>query len=130
MSLQSAWDKYSNSCVCGYAYENNCAHYLSNALILGGFSEIDGGKGANFRIVNGFCVCRSGRPVRAKELRDWFGRKWTYHSSPMSNGINLVYQQDSSGQGHVLLKMYKDGKPVGYKGTTDIPSWPTQQYYY
>ena len=47
MSLQSAWDQYTDSCVCGYAYDNNCAHYLSNALILGGFSEIDGGKGAN-----------------------------------------------------------------------------------
>lgn len=129
MSLQSAWDQYTGSCVCGYAYKNNCAHYLSNALILGGFSEIDGGKGENFRIVNGFCVCRSGRPVRAKELRDWFGRKWTYHSSPKPDGIKLVYQE-SGGQGHVLLKMYKDGKSIGYKGTTDLPSWPIQQYYY
>ena len=72
-------------------------------------------------------MCRSGRPVRAKELRDLFGKKWTYHSSPKPDGINLVYQE-SGGQGHVLL--YKDGKPTGYKGTTDLPSWPIQQYYY
>ena len=115
MSLQSAWGQYTDSCVCGNDYENNCAHYLSNALILGGFSEIDGGKGANFRIVNGFCVCRSGRPVRAKELRDWFGRKWTYHSSPKPDGINLVYQEED-GQGHVLLKM-------------DVQRWTTDWKY-
>ena len=56
-----------------YAYGQQLAvptSYLSNAMILGGFSEIDGGKGVNFRIVNGFCVYRSGRPVRAKELGD------------------------------------------------------------
>lgn len=129
MSIQSSWDNYSNSCVCGYAYENNCAHYLSNALTKGGFSEINGGVGGNFRIVNGFCVCRSGCPVRAKELRDWFGRKWSLHSSPPSDGTILVYQE-SRGQGHVLLKKYKDGKSIDYKGTTDLPSWPIQQYYY
>ena len=130
MSFQSAWDNYSSSCVCGYAYDNNCAHYLSNALIKGGFSEIDGGVGANFRIVNGFCVCRSGRPVRAKELRDWFGRKWSFHSSSPSDGMVLVYQERSDGQGHVLLKKYSGGNSIGYKGTGDYPSWPTQQYYY
>ena len=129
MSLQTSYDKYTNSCVCGYAYENNCAHYLSNAMILGGFSEINGGNGANFRIVNGFCVCRSGRPVRAKEMRDWFGRKWTFHSTPPTNGICLVYQE-SSGQGHVLLKKYKDGRSIGHAGTGDYPNWSIQQYYY
>ena len=130
MSVTSAWDKYSNSCVCGKKYENNCAHYLSNALIEAGYSEIDGGKGENFRTVNGFCVCRSGRPVRAKELRDWFGKKWSFHSSPPSDGTVLVYQEKSSGQGHVLLKKYKDRKSTGHQGTGDFPGWPIQQYYY
>ena len=107
----------------------NFTSAFSLAHIQGGFTAIDGGKGADLRIVNGFCVCRSGRPVRAKELRSWFGKKWTRHSSPQ-NGMNVVYQESSQGQGHVLLKMYKDGKSTGYKGTTDIPSWPTQEYYY
>ena len=135
MSLQSAWNKYTDSCDCGHKYDNNCAHYLSNALILGGFSEIDGGKGGKkgeFRIVNGFYVCSSGRPVRAKQLRDWFvdSGKWTCHSSPKSDSINLVYQGKSAeGQGHVLLKMYKDGVSTK-RGTMDLPEWPIQQYYY
>ena len=130
MSLQTSWDKYTNSCVCGNAYANNCAHYLSNALILGGFSEIDGGKGADLRIRNGFCVCRSGRPVRAKEMRDWFGRKWTHHSTPPTNGICLVYQEgNGKDDRHVLLKKYQDGRKIGHVGTGDYP-WPIQQYYY
>ena len=63
------------------------------ALIQGGFSAIDGGSGADLRIVKGFCVCSSGRPIRAKELRSWFGKKWTRHSSP-KDGIDVVYQEN------------------------------------
>ena len=128
MSLQTAWSNYTGSCKCGHRYDNNCAHFLSNALIDGGFSDIDGGSGGDLRLVNGFCVCRSGRPVRAKELRAWFGRKWSRHSKPQ-NGINAVYQEDY-GQGHVLLKTYKDGKFTGHRGTGDYPVWSTQEYYY
>ena len=128
MSVQSSWDNYSGSCVCRHRYDNNCAHFLSNALIQGGFSAIDGGSGADLRIVGGFCVCSSGRPIRAKELRSWFGKKWTRHSSP-KDGINVVYQE-SHGQGHVLLKNYSNGEPSGHKGTGDYPNWATQEYYY
>jgi len=78
MSLQKAWDAYENECVCKERQENNCAHYISNALIKGGFSELDGGEGGNQRIRNGFCVCPKGRPIRAKELRDWFARKGSH----------------------------------------------------
>lgn len=47
-------------------------------MIKGGFSELDGGKGAEYRIVDGRCVCAMGRPVRAKEMRTWFVSKGTY----------------------------------------------------
>ncbi len=129
MTLQSAKDNYSNSCVCGERYDNNCAHFLTNALILGGYSAIDGGKGADMRIRNGFCVCKSGRPIRAKELRTWFGDNWSKYSSPKNTGLMLAYQE-SGGQGHVLIKEYKDGKQIAYKGTGDYPNWSTQEYYY
>ena len=129
--IESAWDKYSSSCVCGHSYDGlNCAHYLSNALIKGGFSEIDGGVGDNYRTVHGFCVCRSGRPIRAKELRDWFNKTWSLHYSPPHDGLALVYQEKSNGQGHVLLKKYSGGKSLGHKGTGDYPDWPIHQYYY
>ena len=129
ISLQGAWDNYTNSCICGKSYPENCAHYISNALILAGCRGIDGGVGKDQRIINGFCVCPSGRPIRAKELHEYFGRKLTFHSSPR-DGINLVYQESSEGKGHVLLKICKDGKSMGFKGTTDYPDWPTQEYYY
>ena len=131
--LQSSWDEYKNSCICAppdRRYANNCAHFLSNALILGGFSDIDGGKGADMREVKGFCVCPSGRPIRAKELRKWFGMRWTNHREPQ-DGINLVYQERlSDRQGHVALKEYRDGKLIRCKGTGDYPGWEIQEYYY
>ena len=87
--------------------------------------------GADLRKCNGFCVCKSGRPIRAKELRRWFGEKWTYHTKPQA-GLNLVYQErPSDGQGHVLLKKYKSNlESSGYKGTGDRTDWSTQEYYY
>ena len=125
MSLQTVFSGYTDSCACGTAYENNCAHFLSNALIKGGFSAINGGNGGDLRTRNGFCVCPSGRPIRAKELRAWFGRKWTRHTKPQ-NGLNLMYQEQG-GQGHVLLKKYPEGNWVG-RG--DHGNWNTQEYYY
>ena len=130
MSLSSVWDSYDGSCLCTnkQGYKNNCAHNLSNAMILGGYSELDGGNGAEMRIASGFCVCSKGRPIRAKEMRYWFGSKWTRHSNP-TEGINVVYQEQS-GQGHVLLKKYSGGKCIGHRGTGDFPNWSTQEYYY
>lgn len=130
-SLSTAWSKYSGGCKCGnkHGYKDNCAHYLSHALIRAGYSELDGGTGLEKRIVNGFAVCSAGRPIRAKELRSWFSRKWTRHSTPR-DGINVVYQERADGQGHVLLKMYSGGKNTGFRGTGDYPNWPTQEYYY
>ncbi len=130
MSLQNAKTSFSDSCVCGEKYGNNCAHFLSNALIKGGYSGIDGGIGADMRIRNGFCVCKSGRPIRAKELRTWFGNNWSKHSSPKDTGLMLVYQERSSdGQGHVLIKEYNAGEQIGVADTGDFPDW-RQEYYY
>ena len=131
MALENVWASYSDSCVCGYKYDNNCAHFLSNALILGGFSQIDGGVGDNFRIVNGFCVCRSGRPVRAKELRTlFFAKSWKKYPYP-GDGLCLVYQERASdGQGNVLLKRYRAGNLIEYRGTGDFPTWRVQEYYF
>ena len=130
MSLDDAWKSYTQSCECGNSFKGkNCAHFLSNALIKGGFTEIDGKKGADqFRTVNGFCVCTHGRPVRAKEMRAWFARKWERHQKPQE-GYNAVYQEKSNGQGHVLLQKGTD--PNGpYVGTENYPSWSIQEYYY
>ena len=131
--LQSAWDNYSSSCVCGYSYDGaNAAHYLSNALIKAGFSELDLGVGADMRKVNswidGIIVCRSGRPIQAMQLRDWFAKNWNKHSTPPRDGLVLVYNEKGGYHG-VVLKKYEHGKCTGHQGT-DHADWPIQEYYY
>ena len=128
--LQNALDNYTPYCICGYRYINNCAHFLSNALIKAGFSDIDGGTSTlDMRRRNGYIVCRSGRPIRAKELRRWFRTRFTYHTRPQV-GFNLVYQENAWGQGHVMLRKYKSASVYGWVGTGDYPTWPIQEYYY
>lgn len=130
LDIEAAWKSYTHSCECGDSFDGtNCAHFLSNALIKGGFTEIDGQKGAKFRIVNGFCVCTHGRPVRAKEMRAWFARKWKRQQKPQE-GYNAVYQQRADGQGHVLLLKGADPKSTDFKGTGNYHSWSIQEYYY
>ena len=54
---------YTNSCVCGKRFENNCAHFLSNWMINNGnLSSYPSGA---------YCW-DSGRPIRAKEMRNVF----------------------------------------------------------
>ena len=123
MSLTTAWSKFTGSCACGQHLENNCAHFLSEALIQAGFTELDGGKGANERQKNGRVVCSSGRPIRAKELRDW-AKNIFIKRTAQPTGVCFVYQERASdGQGHVLLK-----NGTIFKGTGDHHDW-AQSYY-
>ena len=139
---------YEDSCVCGNSYSadgGNCAHYLSNTLIKGGFSELDGGIGDDKREVYGRIVCCSGRPIKAKQLRAWAKAKWGLPKSSPQEGINFVYQNNGNwfqrlipklSQSHVLLqKWYCDDqheklKMSRFKGTGNYPDWPKQEYYY
>ena len=127
-SLQTAWDNYNHSCDCGFRYDNDCAHSLSNALIAGNYSTLKNGAG--------FEVCKGkGRPIRARELRSmFFIRNWGNPKyNPPRDGIVPAYQEIKarprvscalkdrvSSQGHVLLIQFKDGKKVGYRGTGDL----------
>ena len=137
LGFESAWSQYVHSCECGRSYDNNCAHYISNALINGGFSDLDGGNGADMRKVNGRIVCCSGRPIRAKELCAWAEAKWGPPKSKVQDGIYFVYQERrSDSQGHVLLQKYaylddqhKQLKMSGVNGTGNYPNWEKQKYY-
>ena len=147
--LSKAWSEYRDACEhgnkkgcceCGnkYGYKNNCAHYLSNALIRAGYSALYGGDGYEMRDRNGFNVCSKGRPLRARELRDWFIKEFGEPHSVPRKGINVVYQKRADGQEHVLLKEYvysyswwqRKLIPKDHRGTGDYPNWPTQEYYY
>jgi hypothetical protein len=133
-ALWLAYGAYRGSCDCGESLGNNCAHYLSDALIRAGYGELDGGKGGLYRRRNGRIVCKSGRPVRAKEMRDWFASKAidTRTNEPeadIPDGYWAVYQERArDGQGHVLLHHHTGGS-YSYRGTGDYPTWRTQIHY-
>lgn len=119
-SLETAFSLYKDSCDCGDSFGNDCAHYLSNALIKAGFRMGPGEK------------CRCGRMKRAKELLDWvrslprveFGEN---HNS-IRSGYWFVYQEDSNGQGHVCLhEEYPDY--YYWVGTGNYEDWPVQWHY-
>jgi hypothetical protein len=126
-SLATAFSNYRGACDCGEDLGNNCAHYLSDALIRAGYTELDGGTGALYRRRNGRVVCKAGRPVRARELRDWFaGQASATHSGEPTDDSRYwaVYQERAAdGQGHVLIHHHTGtGTAYDWRGTGDYPS--------
>jgi hypothetical protein len=133
-TLAGGFTNYRGSCECGEDLGNNCAHFLSDALIRAGHDELDGGVGGLYRRHGGRVVCRSGRPVRAREMRDWFSAQ----ASTNQNGEPTddsrywaVYQERASdGQGHVVIHHHTGtGTEYDFRGTGDYPSWRTQRHY-
>ena len=162
-SLEDAFNAYANTCSndtcpCSVVFKGgNCAHFLSNALIQGGFEELHGGDsnsckerspGPSHRMF----VCQNGRPIRAKELRDWFSSLYNGKKDKPRVGINFVYQEKRflgcwpwHTQGHVLLKKYTQtmvdnycndprvySREQNYRGTGDYEGlrWWRQEFYY
>ena len=109
-------------CVCGHAYPNNCAHYLSNALIRAGFSEPSGGSNQK---------CSRGRLIRALDVLEWCKRNNSGFSSGhnnLSSGTWIVFQQRSGGVQHVCIHKERSDS-YSRAGTGDYPDWPTQWHY-
>jgi hypothetical protein len=132
-TLAAAFGNFRDSCDCGEDLGNNCAHYLSDALIRSGYAaELDGGIGARYRRRHGRIVCKTGRPVRASELRNWFASRATdtLNSEPTNDSRHwAVYQERAAdGQGHVLIHSHS-GTTYTWQGTGDYPSWRTQDHY-
>ena len=135
-SLADAFNRYRGQCDCGEHLENNCAHFLSDALIRAGYNELDGGVGGLYRRRNGRIVCKAGRPVRARELRDWFAGRATDTTDrePNDNRYWAVYQHDGYPGGHVVIHHHTtstDSTGTSYTsaGTGDFPTWPSQSHY-
>lgn len=104
--LSLAWELYDGQCPCHNKLINNCGHYMTNALIAAGFTELDGGAAPppssssssedtqepvaptdeasdsdtlplpNRVGTNGFTVCRAGRPVLPSEIHEKFIKKY------------------------------------------------------
>ena len=115
---------YYEGCVCADLNtfkKHNCTHYLSNALIEAGYTELLDSPLITVR-------CTKGRPVRAQELLKWFQSKAKRFSEgrPEPNtGFWLSYQEKPGGR-HVVLLDSNTGK---FHGTADCPKWPVQWNY-
>ena len=133
-TIEGAAKKYKDECKGGGSFANNCAHYLSNAFISAGFSELI----TNLDCVEVRCnqadTCDLGkklnhRIIRAKNLRCWFATKSTEKLSkiPRNMGFWAVYQERAAdGQGHVAI--YDSGTKKHY-GTGWFPNWEKQEFY-
>ncbi|MGG7666493.1 hypothetical protein [Dyadobacter sp. BHUBP1] len=127
-SLASVATHFSNCCTLTDVEENNCAHFLSDAFIKAGYSELK--KSARNRNITEWCdwdsVAKSGdaRPVRALDMKNWFNSMASRTETVIqsNNGFWAVYQENQlNGQGHVLL--YDSNEKIVY-GTKDMQGVP------
>jgi hypothetical protein len=122
-SLPAVGPNYSNSCSGGDRYDNNCAHFLSNAFIRAGYSELttDG-------IITARCPPAK-RPIRAQDMLKWFRKKQVrFHSGVVqrNTGWWASYQETPSyPTGHVVVY---DTNRWTYYGTGSY-NWPVQWNY-
>ena len=112
------------------AYKNNCAHFLSDAFIRAGYTELSPPSDC----INARCGTEAKRPIRARNMWCWFKEMAieTYspeptNSLPEAEGLWAVFQLnlDEYWGGHVLI--YDSDNNV-YYGTGHYPDW--DQYLY
>ncbi|MCB8904339.1 MULTISPECIES: hypothetical protein [unclassified Streptomyces] len=123
--LSSVGSLYTERCVGGDSYTNNCAHFLSDAFIRAGYTEL---AVANPHI-NARCGTTARRPVRARDMWSWFQSKAVRTSNRLDpyTGWWAVFQLDESVYwgGHVVLF---DSDSWSYYGTGWHGTW--HQYLY
>lgn len=119
-SLADAARAYERGCACGERLSNNCAHYLSNAFIRAGYTELLDSP-AEVR-------CEAGRIIRAQDMLRWFQSKAArFHAGTPPEGTGLwAGYQEKPGRRHVLLY---DADTGAYYGTDNCVSWPVQWFY-
>jgi hypothetical protein len=105
-TIAAAAAAYNGACVGGDHYANNCAHFLSDAFIRAGFSELLAGQAADSDF-HARCGTRAKRPIRARDMWQWFQSKATTTATTITRntGMWAVFQLDESVYwgGHVLI---------------------------
>ena len=123
-SLAAVGANYNGKCAGGDSYQNNCAHFLSDAFIRAGYSELL----PNNSHINARCGAAK-RPIRAREMWSWFKSKArrTSRTVQRNTGWWAVFQLDESAYwgGHVVLL---DSNRWYYYGTGWYKDW--DQYLY
>ncbi|RKK73861.1 hypothetical protein BFJ68_g16827 [Fusarium oxysporum] len=114
-----------NSCAGGDVQSNNCAHYLSDAFIRAGYTELNPPN----PYINARCQTTARRPIRARDMWSWFQSKArvTSRTVQRNTGWWAVFQLDESVYwgGHVAVL---DSNAWVYYGTGWYPAW--NQYCY
>lgn len=127
------------TCVLGKTpSENNCTHYLSDAFIKAGFDELRRERSEGGGIFYHWCdtitpprrVNINARPIRAKEMNQWFLSIHTELKTtlPDGEGFWAVFQFDAAeyAGGHVLI--YDSDSRKVY-GTGVYWDWKEQYFY-
>lgn len=120
-SLEDAAKAYNETCAGGDRVSNNCAHFLSDAFIRAGFTELETSDLITER-------CPHGRPLRAQEMLKWFQSKAErFHSGRLEpNSGYWASYQEKPGRRHVTILDTSTGK---FYGTADCKDWPVQWNY-
>ncbi len=125
LSLAPVAAKWNNSCAGGDAFDNNCAHFLSDAFIRAGYEELK----PNNPHIHARCGTAAKRPIRARDMWEWFQSKATKTSRTLTRNTGwwAVFQLDESAYwgGHVALW---DSDADRKFGTGWYPQW--NQYLY
>jgi hypothetical protein len=123
--IEGAAKLFANSCQGGDAYDNNCAHFLSDAFIRAGFSEL---RNAN-QCINARCETSANRPIRARDMWCWFQSKATQAGRTVTRntGIWAVFQVHETQYwgGHVVII---DSGSWKFYGTGWYGQWDQYSY--
>ncbi len=120
--LQNSFNLYRGRCECGASYDNNCAHFLTDAMVRAGLPRA---------FPANYAKCSKGRLIRAKECLAWFrgfSTGFNDNHNNLGSGYWFVYQE-YQGQGHVCIHLEAPDK-YWWRGTTDLPNWPVQWHYF
>jgi hypothetical protein len=124
-SIAGAAALFRKLCEGGDAYENNCAHFLSDAFLRTGYTELQ----VPARCINARCGTAAKRAIRARDMWCWFKEMATDRrdSLPKNEGFWAVFQlkEEEYWGGHVII--FDSDKNV-YYGTAHYPNW--SQYCY
>jgi len=120
-SLPWVGANWANSCAGGDSFGNNCAHFLSDAFIRAGYTEL--------QFYGARCYTWAKRPIRAREMWSWFNSKAVKRSNTVqqNTGWWAVFQLNEQVYwgGHVALL---NSNSMLYYGTGWYGNW--NQYLY
>ncbi|MBI1320562.1 MAG: hypothetical protein GC168_16685 [Candidatus Hydrogenedens sp.] len=123
-SIEKAARMYTQTCVLDNRESNNCAHFLSDAFIRAGYTEL-----LDSPLISERCAADpKARPTRAQDMLAWFqhqATRFSDHRPEKGTGYWAGYQEKPGGH-HVFILDADTGR---FYGTADCAAWPVQWFY-